>query len=125
MAFNISKTDHLFVPFNRFGFALRDSKCNTRVYKDLNTLKRYNKKLPDGLPVWDSLSGKCYTDYAEYAPVIHGRWVHDHYENCTEQFEIVKCSNCGYTAYAIAVFVKGGNYCPNCGVKMDGKEECE
>lgn len=47
------------------------------------------------------------------------RWVHDHYEDCTEQFEIVKCSNCGYTAYAMALFVKSGNFCPNCGAKME------
>ena len=58
-------------------------------------------------------------------PVVHERWVHDRYEDCTEQFEIVKCSNCGFTAYAMAVFVKGGNYCPNCGAKMDGKENDE
>ena len=50
-----------------------------------------------------------------------GRWVHDHYEDCTEQFEIVKCSNCGYTAYAMALFVKSGNFCPNCGAKMEDK----
>ena len=26
---------------------------------------------------------------ADVAPVRHGRWEHDHYEDCTEQFEIV------------------------------------
>lgn len=56
---------------------------------------------------------------ADVAPVVHGRWEHDHYEDCTEQFEIVKCSNCGYSAYAMALFVKSGNYCPNCGARMD------
>lgn len=56
---------------------------------------------------------------ADVAQVRHGRWEHDHYENCTEQFEIVKCSNCGATAYAMAFYVKSGNYCPNCGAKMD------
>ena len=57
---------------------------------------------------------------AEVAPVRHGRWVHSHYENCSEQFEIVKCSCCGREAYAMALYVRGGNYCPNCGAKMDG-----
>ena len=57
---------------------------------------------------------------ANVAPVVQGRWVHDHYEDCTEQFEIVKCSNCGYTAYAMALFVKSGNFCPNCGARMEG-----
>ncbi len=60
---------------------------------------------------------------ADVAPVVHGRWVHDHYENCSERFEIVKCSCCGNTAYAIAVYVKSGNYCPNCGAKMDGERK--
>jgi len=57
---------------------------------------------------------------ADVAPVVRGRWVHDHYEDCTEQFEIVKCSNCGYTAFAMALFVKSGNFCPNCGARMEG-----
>lgn len=57
---------------------------------------------------------------ADVAPVRHGRWVHCRYENCSEQFEIVKCSCCGHEAYAMAFYVRGGNYCPNCGARMDG-----
>ena len=57
-----------------------------------------------------------------YEPVRHGKWVHSRYENCSEQFEIVKCSCCGHEAYAMAFYVRGGNYCPNCGAKMDGAE---
>lgn len=59
---------------------------------------------------------------ADVAPVRHGKWVHSRYENCSEQFEMVKCSCCGHEAYAIAFYVRGGNYCPNCGAKMDGAE---
>lgn len=55
---------------------------------------------------------------ADVAPVRHGRWVHSHYENCSEQFEIVKCSCCGHKAYAMAFYVRSGNYCPNCGAAM-------
>ncbi len=54
----------------------------------------------------------------EAEPVKHGRWVHSRYENCSEQFEIVKCSCCGHEAYAMAFYVSGGNYCPNCGARM-------
>lgn len=57
---------------------------------------------------------------ADVAPVRHGKWVHSRYENCSEQFELVKCSCCGHEAYAMALYVRGGNYCPNCGAKMDG-----
>lgn len=68
----------------------------------------------DCIDILDSL------DTADVAPVRHGRWVHDHYEKCTEQFEIVKCSNCGIKMYAIALSVKDANYCRNCGAKMGG-----
>ena len=35
---------------------------------------------------------------ADVAPVRHGKWVHSRYENCSEQFEMVKCSCCGRKA---------------------------
>lgn len=57
---------------------------------------------------------------ADVAPVVHGRWVHSRYDDCSEQFERVRCSQCNQEAYAMAFYVRGGNYCPNCGAKMDG-----
>ena len=56
---------------------------------------------------------------ADVAPVVHGRWIHSRYEDCCDQFELVKCSQCNHEAYAIAFYVRDGNYCPNCGAKMD------
>lgn len=56
---------------------------------------------------------------ADVAPVVHARWIHSRYEDCSEQFELVKCSQCNHEAYAMAFYVRGGNYCPNCGAKMD------
>lgn len=38
-------------------------------------------------------------------------------------FELVKCSLCNHEAYAMAFYVRGGNYCPACGAKMDGGEK--
>ena len=55
---------------------------------------------------------------ADVAPVVHGRWIHSRYEDCSEQFELVKCSQCNHEASAMAFYVRGGNYCPNCGAKM-------
>lgn len=62
---------------------------------------------------------------ADVAPVVHGRWIHSRwihsrYEDCSEQFELVKCSLCNHEAYAMAFYVHGGNYYPACGAKMDG-----
>lgn len=57
---------------------------------------------------------------ADVVPVVHARWIHSRYEDCSEQFELVKCSQCNHEAYAMAFYVRGGNYCPNCGAKMDG-----
>lgn len=55
---------------------------------------------------------------ADVTPVVHGRWIHSRYEDCSEQFDIVKCSQCSHEAYAMAFYVLNGNYCPNCGAKM-------
>lgn len=57
---------------------------------------------------------------ADVAPVVHGRWMHSRYEDCSEQFKLVKCSQCNQEAYAMAFYVVDGHYCPNCGAKMDG-----
>lgn len=54
------------------------------------------------------------------APVMHARWIHSRYEDCSEQFELLKCSQCNHEAYAMALYVRGGNYCPSCGAKIDG-----
>jgi hypothetical protein len=62
---------------------------------------------------------------ADVAPVVHARWIHSRYEDCFEQFELVKCSQCNHEAYAMAFYVRGGNYCPNCGAKMDGGADHE
>jgi hypothetical protein len=62
---------------------------------------------------------------ADVAPVVHGRWIHSRYKDCSEQFELVKCSQCNHEAYAMAFYVRGGNYCPNCGAKMDGGADHE
>lgn len=62
---------------------------------------------------------------ADVVPVVHARWIHSRYEDCSEQFELVKCSQCNHEAYAIAFYVRGGNYCPNCGAKMDGGADHE
>ena len=62
---------------------------------------------------------------ADVAPVVHGRWIHSRYEDCSEQFELVKCSQCNHEAYEMAFYVRGGNYCPNCGAKMDGGDSDE
>ena len=51
--------------------------------------------------------------------VVHGRWEFSH-TTTVEKFAVVKCSNCGHEAFAIANYVKDGHYCPNCGAKMDG-----
>lgn len=59
----------------------------------------------------------------DVAPVVHARWIHSRYEDCSEQFELVKCSQCNHEAYAMAFYVRGGNYCPNCGAKMDGGDK--
>lgn len=57
---------------------------------------------------------------ADVAPVVHGRWMPSGYEDCSEQFRRVKCSQCDQEAYAMAFYVVDGHYCPNCGAKMDG-----
>ena len=53
---------------------------------------------------------------ADVAPVRHGRW--------EKQSGLYSCSECGttcpYDVQADVIEYWACNYCPNCGVKMDG-----
>ena len=48
---------------------------------------------------------------ADFRPVVHGKWVH----LGSDEWQ---CSQCGY---GIMPWNVGQNFCPNCGVIMDGK----
>lgn len=53
---------------------------------------------------------------ADVAPIRHGRWIPaDQTGDCC-----YTCSECGFERDAYLLDI--GNYCPNCGARMDGKE---
>jgi predicted RNA-binding Zn-ribbon protein involved in translation (DUF1610 family) len=52
-------------------------------------------------------------------PVVHGRW-----EYSFGSYSTPKCSCCGWhIPYSEDSVLDARNYCPNCGAKMDEKEE--
>lgn len=54
---------------------------------------------------------------ADVAPVRHGRWIPaDQTGDCR-----YTCSECGFERDAYLLDV--GNYCPDCGARMSGKED--
>lgn len=62
-----------------------------------------------------------FLDSADVAPVRHGRW--------EKQSGLYSCSECGmtcpYDVQADVIEYWACNYCPNCGVKMDGSSNEE
>ena len=48
---------------------------------------------------------------ADVAPVVHGRWI-------PSAGSWLKCSHCNEEEY---FDLRVANYCPNCGVRMDGE----
>ena len=117
------------VPFGGGWFIMgfdTDEGCYTYHYELKDWDLFHCKELDKGKP-WDGHTSKDVRRLLsipsdDVAPVRHGKWVHSRYENCSEQFEMVKCSCCGREAYAMSFYVRDGNYCPNCGAKMDGGE---
>ena len=49
--------------------------------------------------------------------VWKGAWKYSH-TSATDHFAVVKCSKCGHEAYAMALHVIEGNFCPACGAPM-------
>ena len=54
---------------------------------------------------------------ADAEPVRHGRWIFKPKDAIEMMFTLPKCSECG------AESPDGGNYCPNCGARMDEVSE--
>ena len=52
---------------------------------------------------------------ADVEEVKHGEW-----KSGNDLYYRVNCSLCGYEHYLGAFYQYSGNYCPNCGAKMDG-----
>lgn len=52
----------------------------------------------------------------EATPVVHARWIKE--RGAYESY--CKCSKCDYLGLSSTI---NSHYCPNCGSKMDGKEE--
>ena len=60
---------------------------------------------------------------ADVAPVRHGKWLHTEIEDDEEWGGIWHkwtCDNCGYS---VGNNPNGTNYCPNCGARMDRKDD--
>ena len=57
----------------------------------------------------------------DVAPVVHARWVNDGYYADFHPHMVYRCSNCDWCQ--LDVEPPKGNYCPNCGAKMDGEKE--
>ena len=53
----------------------------------------------------------------EQVEKVRGKWEYSHTTE-TDHFAVVKCSKCGYEAFAIALYVMEGNFCPACGAPM-------
>lgn len=53
----------------------------------------------------------------EAEPIKHGHWIFNPKDAIEMMFTLPKCSECG------AESPNGGNYCPNCGAKMDEVED--
>ena len=85
----------------------------------IKCLKKHDRRIP-GIP-W-SIKGiqniLKELNPVDAVPVVHGRWEFSH-TTTVEKYSVVKCSNCGHEAFEIAIYVKEGHYCPNCGAMMD------
>lgn len=57
---------------------------------------------------------------ADVEPVRHGRW-ESCFEDWRQQIEGDKCSACGFEYYGACI--RRFLYCPNCGAKMNSKED--
>ena len=80
------------------------------VNKGLN-IARSAMRNPDAIPTLRPVSRE------QVEKVWRGEWNYSHTTEI-DHFAVVKCSKCGHEAFAIALYVKDGNFCPACGAPM-------
>lgn len=82
--------------------------------------------IPEDCATYDELAqfadkiAELAVNYLEVEPVRHGRWIND-------RNDIPMCSICGYyTPYDRAIDdYEYGNFCPNCGARMESENEID
>ena len=52
-------------------------------------------------------------EHLQTEPIRHGKWIFNPKDGIEMMFTLPKCSECG------AESADSGNYCPNCGARMD------
>ena len=84
--------------------SIREPPKSNRYYQTDNLDDAYEQGWDEALSYIEKISA------ADVAPVVHGRWImHD------DEFGLTcECSVCHIETMG------DGNYCPNCGAKMDG-----
>lgn len=87
--------------------------------KAIDTLKNGlwwdRKRLDEAIDI--AIAALCPISRERVEKVWRGKWKYSHTSEI-DHFAVVKCSKCGYEAFAISLFVKDGNFCPSCGAPM-------
>ncbi len=60
---------------------------------------------------------------ADVAEVKHGRWDASGRYKFVDETLAIRCSECGCSLHSEEYQKYHWNYCPNCGAKMDGKDD--
>ena len=80
-------------------------------YIDLDKCGQYRTN-HGGYP--DTFAFPPWAEFEDVAPVIHAHWTYD-IDDLSPMDSMMICSNCGEYEHIYA----NGNYCGNCGAKMD------
>lgn len=69
------------------------------------------------------------SDTLDYAPVRHGEWIDEIEPNAVtasgREVHVFRCSSCDFTWANKTAVLHYFKYCPNCGARMDAKEDAD
>ena len=85
----------------------------------------FDQNLEVLIPLSDVRKALQMTPTADVQEVRHGRWLSPQSKGCLSYDESAykECSECGKVTFLAKTKNSQMNYCPNCGAKMDGKEQ--